>query len=76
TGAARQVFQAPQHAYTRQLLEAAPSLLVQQRRQVSAVLGYHRLEWHGVGGADRLYSAPGCRNGDPIPGKSLPLRCG
>ncbi|AZP71516.1 ABC transporter ATP-binding protein [Pseudomonas poae] len=37
TGAARQVFQAPQHAYTRQLLEAAPSLLVQQRRQVSAV---------------------------------------
>lgn len=37
TGEARQVFQAPQHAYTRQLLQAAPSLLVQRRRQVSGV---------------------------------------
>jgi peptide/nickel transport system ATP-binding protein len=36
-GEARRVFQAPQHAYTRQLLAAAPSLLVQQRRQVSTV---------------------------------------
>ncbi|VVP69662.1 putative ABC transporter ATP-binding protein YejF [Pseudomonas fluorescens] len=31
-GDARRVFQAPQHAYTRQLLQAAPSSVVQQRR--------------------------------------------
>ncbi len=36
SGDARRVFEAPQHAYTRQLLQAAPSLLVQQQRPVSA----------------------------------------
>lgn len=39
SGQARRVFQAPQHAYTRQLLQAAPSQVAQQRRQVSAVRG-------------------------------------
>ncbi|KPG98254.1 ABC transporter ATP-binding protein [Pseudomonas sp. RIT-PI-q] len=36
-GDARRIFQAPQHAYTRQLLSAAPSLTVQQRRAPTAV---------------------------------------
>lgn len=35
-GDARRVFQAPQHAYTRQLLQAAPSMVVQQRRHPAA----------------------------------------
>ncbi len=35
TGDARRVFEAPQHTYTRQLLQAAPSRLLQQRRPVS-----------------------------------------
>jgi peptide/nickel transport system ATP-binding protein len=37
TGDARRIFQAPQHAYTQQLLNAAPSLTVQQRRKPTAV---------------------------------------
>lgn len=36
-GEARRIFQAPQHAYTQQLLNAAPSLAVQQRRAPAAV---------------------------------------
>jgi peptide/nickel transport system ATP-binding protein len=36
-GDARRIFQAPQHAYTQQLLNAAPSLTVQLRRAPTAV---------------------------------------
>jgi peptide/nickel transport system ATP-binding protein len=36
-GEARRIFQAPQHAYTQQLLNAAPSLTVQQRRAPAAL---------------------------------------
>lgn len=36
-GDARRIFQAPQHAYTQQLLNAAPSLIVQQRRVPAAL---------------------------------------
>ncbi|QZP31096.1 dipeptide ABC transporter ATP-binding protein [Pseudomonas sp. DR48] len=37
SGDARRIFQAPQHAYTQQLLNAAPSLTVQQRRTSASV---------------------------------------